>query len=615
MTPSVRAEKRLLRILSLFLVALLLGEIPWIFVGLAMLGLIVSVLIADGWVRPLPRFLTSGAAVLAGVVIYATSDTMIGREPSAALLAVLASLKALEARGPQDERVLALIGLFLLAVVDLFQANLWTTLVSVLATAGYLWLLLRWAPVGLSRRRAMSVLGRLSLRALPVAMLLFLLVPRLQHEGLWGAASAGPTGFSEELIPSAVESIQPDETPVLRALWSYGYPEKPLYWRGSVLEEPQGFSWFVRPLARQRALDLKPLRFPRSNLSRVEWILEPDTGRWTFAPVGSLDVNEKEFNRALEGDPETGLWKLAARSRARTHLVAAVSEAPPVSVDARPDLQEMPPLSEETRQWLQSALTGTKSRLEKMRRLRRVFFDQGFLYSRKPGKLQDLDAFLKAKKGYCEHYASALALLGRAAGVPTRVVVGYMGGSYNPVGEFILVTKSQAHAWVEYLDDDNAWRASDATAGLAVEDALRDRPPARPTSWEEAGWFDRLHWGLESLNYEVAVFFMSFDLSRQVLLWNALREAGPGALAALFLVLLAAVMTSFGRRGWRSLLPSLEPREVRRYRRWVQKESRLGSEVSFIKGPLENLESVEKKDKERAEAARSIVDDYIRFRF
>jgi transglutaminase-like putative cysteine protease len=56
-------------------------------------------------------------------------------------------------------------------------------------------------------------------------------------------------------------------------------------------------------------------------------------------------------------------------------------------------------------------------------------------------------------RGHCEYFASALALMLRSQGIPSRVVVGFKGGDFNQVGSFYQVRQLHAHAWVEaYLD-------------------------------------------------------------------------------------------------------------------------------------------------------------------
>ncbi|HET8715591.1 MAG TPA: DUF4129 domain-containing transglutaminase family protein, partial [Holophagaceae bacterium] len=84
-----------------------------------------------------------------------------------------------------------------------------------------------------------------------------------------------------------------------------------------------------------------------------------------------------------------------------------------------------------------------------------------------------LEAFLdRTQAGHCEYFASALALMLRARGVPARVVNGYRLGAWVPEGGYWLVTQDEAHAWVEYWDRDaGIWRMADGTPPLSPSEA------------------------------------------------------------------------------------------------------------------------------------------------
>jgi len=71
-----------------------------------------------------------------------------------------------------------------------------------------------------------------------------------------------------------------------------------------------------------------------------------------------------------------------------------------------------------------------------------------------------LTFLFKTHKGWCEHFASALTLLLRSAGIPARFVGGYYGGTWNNTGNYYLVRQKDAHAWVEYWNGKN-WQTID----------------------------------------------------------------------------------------------------------------------------------------------------------
>lgn len=87
------------------------------------------------------------------------------------------------------------------------------------------------------------------------------------------------------------------------------------------------------------------------------------------------------------------------------------------------------------------------------------------------GKLP-LDAFLfDAKRGHCEYFSSALAIMLRSIGIPARNVTGFAGGEFNSYGGYYAVRQQDAHSWVEALLPDRGWVVFDPTPGS--RDAFR----------------------------------------------------------------------------------------------------------------------------------------------
>jgi hypothetical protein len=101
-----------------------------------------------------------------------------------------------------------------------------------------------------------------------------------------------------------------------------------------------------------------------------------------------------------------------------------------------------------------------------------MYRQQPFAYTLTPPLLgtNSMDEFLfNTRRGFCEHYAGSFAFLMRAAGVPARVVTGYQGGEVNPVGNYLIVRQSDAHAWVEVWLQGRGWVRVDPTAAVSPE--------------------------------------------------------------------------------------------------------------------------------------------------
>jgi hypothetical protein len=74
----------------------------------------------------------------------------------------------------------------------------------------------------------------------------------------------------------------------------------------------------------------------------------------------------------------------------------------------------------------------------------------------------------QTKRGHCEYFASAMALLARAGKIPTRVVGGYRVHELNPIGGYHVVREKNAHAWIEAYIDGVGWRTIDPTPAVEV---------------------------------------------------------------------------------------------------------------------------------------------------
>ncbi len=96
--------------------------------------------------------------------------------------------------------------------------------------------------------------------------------------------------------------------------------------------------------------------------------------------------------------------------------------------------------------------------------------------------------------GYCDYYATSMAVLARAAGLPSRLVVGYVGGLYDAENDYYLVSEADAHTWVEVYFNGYGWIPFEPTAArsLISEDAqalplppeLTDLPQSQATPTE-----------------------------------------------------------------------------------------------------------------------------------
>lgn len=194
-----------------------------------------------------------------------------------------------------------------------------------------------------------------------------------------------------------------------------------------------------------------------------------------------------------------------------------------------------PAPSPQLRAWLDNVLTDATEPHEQARRLEAHLRDT-FKYelgAPELSRLNALDEFLlKERRGHCERFASALALLLRMQGIPSRVVVGFVPGEHNWLSGWRDVRLRDAHAWVEAHFTERGWVQFDATP----------RSTLPPPSWEPAELLDALDvmWYLNIVNFDVTAQRNFFQVSTQGI-GAALEQArrfgptllGLGALVAL----------------------------------------------------------------------------------
>lgn len=157
-----------------------------------------------------------------------------------------------------------------------------------------------------------------------------------------------------------------------------------------------------------------------------------------------------------------------------------------------------------------------------------------------PGSRDVVDYFLfDLRRGYCDYYATAMAVLARAAGLPARVAVGYVSGSYDASMGTYNVKEADAHSWTQIYFPRYGWVDFEPTSGRAalgydVPDTFADMaPPSREN--EGAAPVSSFRANIESRWYVVpaalgvvvlaVALFLAFDLIR-------LRRLPPAAALA-----------------------------------------------------------------------------------
>ncbi len=153
-----------------------------------------------------------------------------------------------------------------------------------------------------------------------------------------------------------------------------------------------------------------------------------------------------------------------------------------------PEYLRLDDLDPRVQQLAEDVTRGRNNRFDRALAINNLFTEQnGFSYSEETAGNLDEDALadflLNGKTGYCEQFASAMAVMLRAVGIPSRVVVGYTAGYES--GESRVITTDDAHAWVEVFFPNIGWTIFDPTPlvdGRTVTPAYVGSEANQPTA-------------------------------------------------------------------------------------------------------------------------------------
>ena len=271
------------------------------------------------------------------------------------------------------------------------------------------------------------------------------------------------TGFSTQMQLGSVSSMYQSDKLVLRV-----HGPKPDHLRGFVYRHYQGGGqWTEGPRTRLLGARLQPVApGDAAGLTRVETV-GGDTKRY-FVPLEARDlrapealarVNALGIIRTAPGEEAEQIqFRAGRRDRFSVGAPGGADLAVPATLGAR--LRQM------ARQWTGGARTSS-ARLTAIQRKLRTNFTYSLSFKREPGRDPVMDFLIRDRQGHCEYFASAMALLARASGVPARVVSGYLVHERNPLGGYHVVRERNAHSWVEAWVG-GRWQTYDPTPSSAL---------------------------------------------------------------------------------------------------------------------------------------------------
>ena len=374
-----------------------------------------------------------------------------------------------------------------------------------------------------------KVVSKIFLLSIPLTIFLFFVLPRLGP--LWSlniSTQSGLVGLSESMSPGEISELGKSDELAFRVKFDGDVPPvQERYWRALVLDFYDGVTWGTKYRA-----EVNWRKRVNSNLTpkyKYQVITEAHEKRWLFALTDSLPDQHKigvtedgllknrykalnPFQYKAEVSSEAGLY---SRQSDRLHLTRLEQQAylqiPDGNLNPRAKA-------------LSIALSGESESTEDfLRLLSEYYLSNPFVYTLSPGELDGdsrVDDFLfGTQAGFCAHYAGSAVYMLRHAGIPARVVLGYLGGEKNALGDYYSVYQYDAHAWVELWVENKGWLRVDPTGWVSperVEEGIEQAVKQEFVGFKsQSKWLRELRSQVQALNYYWNDWMLSYKGDRQ----------------------------------------------------------------------------------------------------
>jgi protein-glutamine gamma-glutamyltransferase len=310
-----------------------------------------------------------------------------------------------------------------------------------------------------------------------ITIIIFFTLPRITlsvsgRERLGGATS----GFSDVVDLGTVGPVRLDNRVVMRVeLPQFDQqPPFPLYWRGTSFSRWDGQKWEKSDVETKipqgtRGRVTFSRRAGDTEVIHQDIMIEPLDTDILFCLHPPIEIRGRFPHLLVD---QGGGIHLPSPPLGRYHYEVTSSIQPLKT--AEPGFTEKPnevnlqlPENSKTIVALaQEIVAGTTMPQKKVHQVI-TYLQDNCTYSLNPKRdvrFSSLEDFvLHTREGYCEHFATAAALLLRGAGVPTRLVSGFLQGEWNPLGKYFMVRQRDAHTWIEVYLPDSGWTPFDPT--------------------------------------------------------------------------------------------------------------------------------------------------------
>ena len=518
--------------------------------------------VARGW-SSAPRWVIHTGMFFGAVAWWQLFPSKLTLEPAVGLLLVATGLKLLEAHNHRDAIVLVFSGFTLASSVFLFDQSLWLSLCILLSVfLGLVGLQESTSSEGnpkpMGKRLKLVVLTIIV--SLPITSAWFFVFPRVAP--LWAIpvmADSAKMGMSDTLRPGDISKLGQDASLAFRVQFDGDPPPfKSWYWRGITLGRFDDGTWrqhrylrnrqYAVPMNVSSAQSELPTYTVTQVASQRSWLYQLSPSTTFHADVLSFHDGTYRYRRPITSDLSLNYQLLVEDNEWRRPSLAALRLESDFPAELNPRAVD-----------LINSLADPNSPQSTVNRVLKWYREQPFNYTLEPPSIRGddfVDQFLfDTQSGFCEHYAYSFVALMRLAGIPARIVGGYMGGEFNPVNNTIVVRELDAHAWAEVWFEQRGWTRIDPTGVVAPERVARGsidslegtsgfllNSPLSLLHFRNLAWINELRLRLDAVNYEWQTSIMNYRYEQQTSALKALLGKVSSA-RILLLLMLAVIIT------------------------------------------------------------------------
>lgn len=579
-----------------------------------------------GW--KIPKWLLAIITIGSSFGIFIYFGTFLGKTAGSVLLSLLLVIKLHESFSRRDYMMLISLSFFIIVTNFLFSQSIPTVLymltIILVLVMSMISINQDNAPVGIQVKFKLAL--KMMLQAIPLMLIIFVFFPRTTGP-LWSLPDdqhSSNTGLSDTMSPGNISNLIKSNSPAFRVSFSDNIPnQNQLYWRALVLWYFDGRTWEKGSQNQTPS----PTILTSPPIVSYTITMEPHQKNWLFAldiPAGKPDSTFYTNDFVLRSkDKITSLYQYRLKSSLNYIIQSNISiweKSAGLKIPANTNIKTIE---------LGKRLATQYNEPEDIVKHMLLFFNQqNFHYTLKPPAtpgFDPVDQFIfDTQRGFCEHYASSFTLIMRAAGIPARVVLGYQGGTKNPLNNVLTIRQSDAHAWSEVWLQNRGWVRVDPTAAIAPQrieqnlDAALDPDESRPFHMQFSGsilrnlmfYWDALdnQWNLWVVGYDARLQqkLLESMLNQKIVLADLILLMVVSFFIVLFIVLLFII------KPWRK--QAVDP-VVKIYNIFCKKLSVQGIKREIYEGPVDFAERAIKQLPEQKNTILLITRLYTRLRY